>query len=340
MDMKLLEFNKQFSSEEDCEKYLKEQREKAGVVCTKCGGKKHCWDKYNKRWVCCKCGHETTLTSGTVMHASKLPLMYWFTAMHLLTSTKKTFSVLEIKRQLGHKRYQPIWEMVNKLRSVMGLRDGEYKLEDTIELDEGYFTTEDNIEADESLKRGVGSQRKAKVLVMVESTPVENEEKTDEKQGNGGKTEGKQDKKGKKGKKARKCGHLKMKVIQDLKSSTFESAAKESIAPDTTVVMDNLASHAGVEKVAGKSERQTVPGKDAPRVLPWVHVAISNAKSLFKDMYHGIKEEFLQLYLDEFCYKFNRKYFGDKTFDRLVIASIKYKPTFKHRIYNSSPNCG
>jgi len=355
MDMKLLEFNKQFGSEEDCEKYLKEQREKAGVVCTKCGGEKHRWDKYNKRWICCGCGHETTLTSGTVMHASKLPLMYWFTAMHLLTSTKKTFSVLEIKRQLKHKRYQPIWEMVNKLRSVMGLRDGEYKLADTIELDEGYFTTEDKTETDEPLKRGVGSQRKAKVLVMVESTPVENEEKTvgnEEKSvENEEKTAGNKEKtvesekrtvgkNGKKGKKDRKCGHLKMKVIQDLKSSTFESSAKESIAPDATVVMDNLASHAGVEKAVKKSERRTVPGKDAPKVLPWVHVAISNAKSLFKDMYHGIREEFLQLYLDEFCYKFNRRYFGDKTFDRLVIASIKYRPTFEHRIYNSSLNCG
>lgn len=94
--MKLLHFNKQFSSEEGCEKYLKEQREKAGLVCTKCGGRKHRWDKYNKRWVCCGCGHEKALTSGIVMHGSKLHLLCWFTAMHLLTSTKKTFSALEM----------------------------------------------------------------------------------------------------------------------------------------------------------------------------------------------------------------------------------------------------
>ena len=75
-------------------------------------------------------------------------------------------------------------------------------------------------------------------------------------------------------------------------------------------------------------------------MLPWVHVAISNAKALLKDMCHGIKEEFLQSYLDEFCYKFNRMYFGDRTFDRLVVAAVAYKPTFKHRPYNSSPLCG
>lgn len=137
--MKLLEFNRHFGSEEECEKFLKERREEEDIVCAGCGGKRHRWDGYNKRWVCCGCGHETTLRSGTVMHGSKLPLLYWFTAMHLLTFTKKTFSASEMQRQLGHKRYQPIWEMIHKLRSVTGQRNGEYDLADAIELDKGYF---------------------------------------------------------------------------------------------------------------------------------------------------------------------------------------------------------
>ncbi|WP_031532056.1 transposase, partial [Bacteroides sp. Ga6A1] len=108
----------------------------------------------------------------------------------------------------------------------------------------------------------------------------------------------------------------------------------------STAVMDNFASHSTVEKAVSKSERQTVRGSNAPKVLPWVHIAISNAKSLFTDMYHGIKEEFLQEYLNEFCYKFNRKYFGDRMFDRLVIAAVSYKPTFEHKLYNGRANCG
>ena len=55
-----------------------------------------------------------------------------------------------------------------------------------------------------------------------------------------------------------------------------------------------------------KPERQTVPDKDAPKVFPWVHVAIANAKSLLRDMYHVVSRELLQLYLNEFCYKLNR----------------------------------
>lgn len=317
--MKLLEFAKTFDSEESCEAFLKEAREKNGLKCPECDCDKLYWNKARKSWKCAKCHHEITLTAGTVMHASKLPLMYWFTAIHLLTSTKKTFSALEIQRQLGHKRYQPIWEMVHKIRSVMGERDSEYKLEQTIELDEGYFSTEDKRDEDDDLKRGLGSQKKSKVLVMVES------ESSDAP---------------KSGQKDRKCGHMKMKVLQDLKSSTFEQEAVKSIDPHATVIMDNLSSHKGVENHVAESQRQTVPGKDAPKILPWVHIAISNAKSLFQDMYHGVKEEFLQEYLNEFCYKFNRKYFGDKVFDRLVIAIVKYQPTFKHHTYRRCVECG
>src|SRR5574344_18798 len=317
--MKLLEFTKTFDSEEACEAYLKDVREKEGLKCSKCGCEKLYWNKARKIWICAECHHEIRLTAGTVMHASKLPLMYWFTAIHLLTSTKKTFSALEIQRQLGHKRYQPIWEMVHKIRSVMGERDAEYKLEQTIELDEGYFSTDDKREEGESLKRGVGSQKKSKVLVMVESEAADNP---------------------KKGQKSRKCGHLKMKVIPNLLPDTFAKETIASIDSQSTVIMDNLKSHKGVEEHVAESQRQTVPGKEAPKILPWVHIAISNVKSLMQDMYHGIKEEFLQEYLDEFCYKFNRKYFGDKVFDRLIIASIKYRPTFSHHAYQKCADCG
>ena len=71
--MKLLDFAKHFDSEEACEKYLKETREKEGIKCSRCGCEKQYWNRYHKRWMCAKCGHETTLRSGTVMHGSNLP---------------------------------------------------------------------------------------------------------------------------------------------------------------------------------------------------------------------------------------------------------------------------
>ena len=89
------------------------------------------------------------------MENSKLPFMYWYIAMHLLTSTKKSFSAAELQRQLGHKRYQPIWEMVCKLRDVMGKRDNLYQLTDEVELDNAFITTLiPEEEKDKPLKRG------------------------------------------------------------------------------------------------------------------------------------------------------------------------------------------
>lgn len=274
------------------------------------------------------------MTAGTVMHGSKLPLMYWFTAMHLMTATKKTFSALEMQRQLGHKRYQPIWEMMHKLRSVMGVRDDKYKLQNTVELDEGFFTCDDerknttksDVESGEDkekdrLKPGLGSERKAKVEVMVES------EETEPK---------------KKGQKSRKAGHIKMKVMKDLSADTINDIAAKAIDPSADIIGDAYPSHSKLDDVAANVKKDVVKPKDAPKILPWVHTAISNAKSLFRDMYHGIKEEFLQEYLNEFCYKFNRRYFGEKVFDRLVIAAVSYKPTFEHRLYGTkvTPKCG
>ncbi|GHT01373.1 hypothetical protein AGMMS49525_01910 [Bacteroidia bacterium] len=100
---------------------------------------------------------------------SKLPFRYWFVAFHLLTSTKKSFSAKELQRQLGHKNYDAIWALLHKLRMAMGTRDARYTLSGVLELDEGFFSTETQAEEKQQpLKRGRGSQKKSKVLVMAE----------------------------------------------------------------------------------------------------------------------------------------------------------------------------
>ena len=99
------------------------------------------------------------------MHGSQLPFRYWLITMHLLTSTKKSFSASELQRQLGRSTYNPVWAMLHKLRMAMSKRDSRYLLKEVIELDEGFFSTElDEEEKDKPLKRGRGSQRKPKVL--------------------------------------------------------------------------------------------------------------------------------------------------------------------------------
>ncbi|MBZ4657612.1 MAG: ISXO2-like transposase domain [Methermicoccus sp.] len=123
--MNIPDFAVNYPDEETCRKKFKEQRNQIGVTCRHCNCKEHYWLKNKQAYECKQCHARQTLRSGTVMQHSNLPYRYWFVAMHLLTATKNSFSTAELQRQLGHKRYQPIWEMANKLRDVMGKRDDE-----------------------------------------------------------------------------------------------------------------------------------------------------------------------------------------------------------------------
>lgn len=304
--MKLIEFTKHFPDEESCKEAFKAYRIKQGITCTKCGCTSHYWKQYREQWECKNCKHRTTLKSGTVMHGSKLPFQYWFIAMHLITSTKKSFSAKELQRQLGHKRYEPIWSMLHKLRSVMGLRDDQYRLKEEIELDEGFFETVSiTRDKSESLKRGRGSQRQTTVLVSVESKDAGDDHDP------------------KKHGKKKKAGYLKMKVIESLKKETINDTVKTSVDQNTKIVSDKSTSYVDLENDF-EIESKVIPKKDIAKVLPWVHTAISNAKRLFLDVHHRIDDDFLQNYLNEFCYKFNRRYFDD-LFERLMIAAVSYR---------------
>lgn len=161
--MNLLNFVAKYPDETSCRKEFKEYRDRIGVICPHCGSKEHYWKKDREQYECKKCRKRQTLRSNTVLHGSQLPFRYWFIAIHLLTSTKKSFSASELQRQLGHKRYEPIWGMLHKLRAVMGKRDEQYSLSGVIELDEGFFSTETPAQdKDKPLKRGRGSQKKSK----------------------------------------------------------------------------------------------------------------------------------------------------------------------------------
>ena len=309
MTMNLLNFIKDYPDEESCKLKYKELRDQVGVVCSKCSSKEHYWKSDKWQYECKRCGKRTTLRSGTAMHGSQLSFRYWFISIHLLTSTKKSFSALELQRQLGHKRYEPIWAMLHKLREVMGKRDGEYVLTNVIELDEGFFSTiVPEQEKDKPLKRGRGSQKKSKVLVMVESVPIE----------------GETTKKGKQ----RKVGHIKMIVIDDLKADTITSIVEANTNEKATIDSDNSTSYVKLKDVVMKHNPAIIPKDKVCEILPWVHLAISNAKRLLLDIHHDIEPQYLQSYLNEFCYKYNRRYFGEKLFDRLLIACVSYKNEF------------
>ena len=172
---------------------------------------------------------------------------------------------------------------------VMGKRDNLYQLSGQVELDNAFITTlipED--QKDKALKRGVGSQKQSKVVVMSESTFVDNP---------------------KPGKKPKRVNHIKMMVIDDLKADTVSNIVKEQMNPSVELTTDDSTSYTKLGEHVKSHQAKVVKPEDLPKILPWVHIAIGNVKRLLLDMHHQLTKEYLQYYLNEFCYKFNRRFF-------------------------------
>ena len=116
-----------------------------------------------------------------------------------------------------------------------------------------------------------------------------------------------------------------MRVIEDLRAATIDKHVKEMINKQGTIDSDSSTSYTNFKKLVQEHRPKVIPKNEIGKALPWVHIAISNAKRMLLDIFHDIKPEYLQNYLNEFCYKFNRRYFGEKCFDRLMIAAVTYK---------------
>ena len=84
----------------------------------------------------------------------------------------------------------------------------------------------------------------------------------------------------------------------------------------------NSTSYIKLKDIVKEFRPQVIQRQDIGKILPWVHIAISNAKRMLLNIYHNNKPEYLKNYLNEFCYKFNRIYFSENLFDRLLIASV------------------
>ena len=78
-------------------------------------------------------------------------------------------------------------------------------------------------------------------------------------------------------------------------------------------------------------EAKVVPKEKINKELPWVHIAISNAKSWLQSNFHKIDRDYLQYYLDEFCYNFNRRYLIDNLFDRLLVACVASRNNIRYQ---------
>ena len=122
--LSLLEFQRLFGSEEQCEAALEKARWPDGFRCPRCDGHDHglVYGRRLKRYQCRNCGHQATLTAGTIMQATKLPLTTWFLAFYMIGQAKNGISSLELSRHLGV-NYETAWLLQNKILRAMAERE-------------------------------------------------------------------------------------------------------------------------------------------------------------------------------------------------------------------------
>jgi len=155
------------------------------------------------------------------------------------------------------------------------------------------------------MKRGKGSPKQATVLVMAESRL--NPDQTNIH------------------KKNRSIRRIKLVHIEDHKSDTIEAEVRKAVDVENTFALTDDARHYSKLKGIFKKGHKAINTRNikSDKVLPWVHTTISNAKRVFHGVHHSFGREYIQNYLSEFCFKFNRKNYVDM-FESLVTSSVKY----------------
>ena len=131
------EFQAWFGTDEACLRYLIDSRWPDGYRCPRCGhGKAY---ELTSRAVmkCRRCGYQASVTAGTVLHATRLPLPKWFWAAYLVATHTPGISAVQLQRQLGLKRYETAWAMLQKLRRAM-VRPERDRITGTVEVDDAY----------------------------------------------------------------------------------------------------------------------------------------------------------------------------------------------------------
>ena len=322
--MNIIEFSDKYKDEAACVADLKQRRDLQVKECPHCGCTEFYWKGDKAMYECKKCHYRMSLKKGTIMENSNLPIRTWYLAIHLMTATKQSMSACELQRQLGIKSYETAHDLMHKLRDAMGQREGLYKLDDEVELDEMFFDVA--VSADEELKRGAGSQAKAKVVVMAGvRTPTEDERRLYESKNRGSKV-------------LKAMNYIKMKVVSGLHAEEVENCAAEGISHNACVVTDAHVSHSQFAKMFARHEAYSESRYGVHAIvtskLPWVHLVAKRCKESIAGIHEKVTSLNLKRYLDEFYYKFNRRRYEDGVFDRLIVACITTSPRIGFRRYD------
>lgn len=279
-ELSLREFLNRFPTEESCEEYLFQQKWPDGFICPKCGCREFYHIKGRKLYQCKHCRHQSSVTANTVMHRTHKPLTTWFQAIYFVASDKRGISACTLAGKLDIS-YETAWYMLVRIRKAMDHRESQYMLAGIVELDDSYFG------AKIKGKRGRAAGNQS-VIVCVSKDSKDRPQ------------------------------FLKMTVVPNVQRSTVEQFVDAAIEKGTTVQTDSYRSY--IKPLRKGYNHESADFDPNSEHLKWLHTIIGNAKAFLKGTYHGTSTKYLQSYLSEFCYRFNRRSFYGQIFDRLVLA--------------------
>ncbi|MDP8220102.1 MAG: IS1595 family transposase [Candidatus Stygibacter frigidus] len=279
------EFQRNYSTEDACREKLFKLRWPEGFTCPHCGNTTYYYHSVRHLYQCTECKYQVSVTAGTALHRTKIPLVKWFWAMYLITSDKRGISALELSKKL-ELRYETAWTMTHKIRKAMHDRDSHYDLLGVIEIDETFIgSPSEGVD-----KKGRGSE-KIPVIVSVSTKDA-------------------------------KMLFAKMQVVESVNKEEIKKIVSTTIPKGETIKTDGLNVYKSLTNQGYKHERIIISGSDmnANELLKWVHIIASNAKSWINGTFHGIDRKHLQSYLDEFCYRLNRRFHENELLDRVITA--------------------
>ena len=278
------QFIKRFPDEKACVEYLYSVKWPQGFECPVCGCRHGYTLKNRRQYQCARCRHQASLTANTVMHRSHLPLTKWFWAIYLVACDKRGISALALAGKI-EVCYETAWNLLRRIRAAMEMRDEHYVLQGIVEFDDSYFGAgkKGNIP-------GKGGRARGNQAVFV---AVSKDEK-----GN--------------------PAYLRMKLTPNVQSTSIEAFARSRIAFASTVQTDGFNAYR--TPLAKRYNHEWEVFNPDGELLKWLHHMIGNAKTFINGTYHGTSTKHLQMYLSEFCYRFNRRKMGGAIFDRLLVA--------------------
>jgi len=298
----LQEFQRQFATETACYEYLAVCRWPDGFVCPRCGHGRAYRLTASRRWQCVACRAQVSLTAGTVLHNTKTPLTVWFWAPYLAVTDKRGISALLLQRQLGLRRYETAWMLLHKLRRAM-VNTARARLHGEVEIDDTWVGGEQpGIRGSRQLKG-----RKAAIVVVAV-----------EKRGDA-------------------SNRLRLAVIPDFKQAPMLAFVQHHVAPGSPIYTDGLKSYGGLQAAGVRHVPRTQPPRTAlrsgaPSVVPLADRAIGNLQQWLTGTYHGVSKPQLQVYLDEFAFRHNRRRTPTAAFQTLLGLGTGRAPTPYRRI--------